>query len=276
MLTLFPARRCARLPTTSCSTPRAARRIAFAIARARGVAVGDHGQPAQAQQVGAAVGVRVEAGPQSARGRADQEAAELAARVAVISSRSASSSVEIVPSSSFRTMFPVKPSQTTTSAAPAAGRGPRRCRRSSSARRRRAGRAPRASAGCPSPPPRRSRAGAPRARDVEHLLAKTGAHVRELEQVLGPRVGVRARVEQHRGPVLAGITTAIAGRATPAGGAARGSRRPASRRCSLPRRPHPLALPTARQAATSELSGLPGPLGRLLVHRDLLRRLDQR
>ncbi len=34
--------------------------------------------------------------------------------------------------------------------------------------------------------------------DAEHLLGEDGAHRRELEQVLGPRVGVRSAVEEHR------------------------------------------------------------------------------
>ena len=75
--------------------------------------------------------------------------------------------------------------------------------------------------------------------DVEDLLGEDGAHVRELEQVLGARVGVRAAVEQHRrrraerrdrdrdrGPEDAGDAAQV--RAGP---------RRASRRCSRPRRP---------------------------------------
>src|SRR5581483_6916433 len=40
--------------------------------------VGDHGEAAEAEQVGAAVGVGVEPRAEAARGRPDQEAAELA------------------------------------------------------------------------------------------------------------------------------------------------------------------------------------------------------
>src|SRR6266536_4104921 len=43
-----------------------------------GVAVGDHRQAAQPEQIGAAVCVRIEAGTQAARRRPDQQAAELA------------------------------------------------------------------------------------------------------------------------------------------------------------------------------------------------------
>ena len=79
----------------------------------------DHGEALQAEQVGAAVGVRIEAGAHPARGRPDQEAAELAASASPRSPRgAASSSSLIVPSSSFSAMLPVKPSVTTTSAAP--------------------------------------------------------------------------------------------------------------------------------------------------------------
>ena len=125
----------------------------------------DHGEAAQAEQVGAAVGVRVEplrAGGAPPGGSAGRRACPRG--VAVISSRSASSSVLIVPSSSFSATLPVKPSQTTTSAAPRS-----RSRLSALPREvevvgsRPAARAPRASAGCPSRPPRRSRAAAPRA-----------------------------------------------------------------------------------------------------------------
>src|SRR5689334_18981761 len=48
--------------------------------RPAAVSVGDHREPAEAEQVRAAVGVRVEAGTQATCGRPDQEAAELAAR----------------------------------------------------------------------------------------------------------------------------------------------------------------------------------------------------
>ncbi len=40
----------------------------------------DHGQPPQPEQIGAAVGLGIESGAQSARGRADQQAAGLAPR----------------------------------------------------------------------------------------------------------------------------------------------------------------------------------------------------
>src|SRR5687768_13390561 len=46
----------------------------------RGIAVGDDRDSAQAEQVGAAVGVRIEPLAQVARSRADEETADLAAR----------------------------------------------------------------------------------------------------------------------------------------------------------------------------------------------------
>src|SRR4051812_256289 len=45
----------------------------------RGIAVGDHREAAQAEQVGAAIGVRIEAMPEVPGSRADQETADLAA-----------------------------------------------------------------------------------------------------------------------------------------------------------------------------------------------------
>ena len=102
--------------------------------------------------------------------------------------------------------------------------------------------------------------------------AKTAPMRRELHEVLGPRVGVRAGVDQHRwGRGVAGITTAIPGRWTPgsrltceqrrgehgAGVAGRDARRAAS------------PSPTARTARTSDESGFVAHrLGGLVVHRD--------
>ena len=76
--------------------------------------MGDHGEPAKAQQVAAAVGVRVEPSAETPGRGADQQPAELSLAVAVISSRSASSRPRMVPSSSFSATLPVNPSVTTT------------------------------------------------------------------------------------------------------------------------------------------------------------------
>ena len=111
--------RSASRSTTPCSTPRAASADRVRDRAAAGVAVGDHGEAAQAEQIGAAVGVRVEpraqprappagsAGRRASRARwpRSPRAARRAARL-------------IVPSSSFSATLPVKPSVTTTSAAP--------------------------------------------------------------------------------------------------------------------------------------------------------------
>ena len=124
-------------------------------------------------------------------------------------------------------------------------------------------------------PPRRSRAGAPRARDAEHLLGEDRAHVRELEQVLGARVGVRAGVEQHgraaRARGSARRSPAASRRAGGGGGA--GPRR-ASRRCCRRRRPRrrrPSA--TARHGRDEARVGLRAHrVGRLVGHLDRLGR----
>ena len=81
--------------------------------------------------------------------------------------------------------------------------------------------------------------------------------MRELEQVLGPVVGVRARVDQHRRRrARVGIGTAIAGRSTP-GRRRRWSRPAASIAPVFPAETTASARPsaTARTAATSEESG---------------------
>ena len=86
--------------------------------RARGgVAVGDHDEAADTEQIGAAVGVGVEPAAQAPRRGADQEAAELAGRRArdLVAARPWIT-VRIVPSSVFSATLPVNPSVTTTSA----------------------------------------------------------------------------------------------------------------------------------------------------------------
>ena len=87
--------------------------------------------------------------------------------------------------------------------------------------------------------------------------AKIDAHVRELEQVLRARVGVRAAVEQHGGAVAGGDRHGDRGRWRHRGPGGSPADRPrASRPCSRPkrrRRQCPAAM--ARHEATSELSG---------------------
>ena len=78
----------------------------------------DHGEAAQAEQVGAAVGVRVEPVAKPPGRRPDQQAAELAGRRGGDLLAQRVEQLRIVPSSSFSATLPVKPSVTTTSAAP--------------------------------------------------------------------------------------------------------------------------------------------------------------
>src|SRR5581483_10664074 len=82
------------------------------------------------------------------------------------------------------------------------------------------------------------------ARQAEDLLGEDRAHVAELEQVLGARVRVRAAVEEHR-------------RTVPRRDRDRDRRPEASIAPVFPAETTASAdpSPTARQAATSELSG---------------------
>ena len=237
------------------------------------VAVRDHGQPAQAEQVRAAVGVRVEARAQPPRGRPDQQPAELARASSRRSPRAAGRAARrSSPSSSFSAMLPVKPSVTRRRRRRAAGRGPRRCRRSRSRRASRSSACASSVSWLPfsgsSPIESRRTVGS---RDAEDLRGEDRAHDAELEQVLGPAVGVRAGVDQHaRRPSRVGIGTAIAGRSTP-GSRRRWSRPAASIAPVFPAETTASASPsaTARTAATSDESGFAAHgLGRLLGHLD--------
>ena len=157
--------------------------------------------------------------------------------VAVISARSASSRVRIVPSRSFSVTFPVKPSVTTTSEAPREDVAPLGVALEVEvARREELVRLERQLV-----PLLRLLADREephlRVRDAEDLLGEDGAHRRELEEVLRPGVGVRAAVEQHRRAAAPrdrdGDRRPHARRGC---GAARGGRPRASRRCSRRRR----------------------------------------
>ena len=197
--------------------------------------------------------------------------------VAEISSRSASRSSLIVPSSSFRATFPVKPSATTTSAA----------KRS----RSRASVFPLKF----SPLSREERVRfedevvallrllADReqphlgVRPLEDLLGEDRAHVRELHEVLGPRVGVRPGVDQHRRPVARREHDR--------------DRRPVDalqppdleqprreHRAGVPGRDDGVGTPLADGAVRHDERALrlrTDGLGGLLVHRDPLGRLDE-
>ena len=155
--------------------------------------MGDDGEAAQPEQVRAAVGVGVEAVAQAPRAGRISRPPSLPRRRGEISSRSSSSSSPIVPSSSFSATLPVKPSATTTSAAPRSrSRASVLPAKSSSASREQRVRLERDRVAL-----LRLLADREQAHlgigHVEDLLGEDGAHVRELEEVLGPRVGVGAR-----------------------------------------------------------------------------------
>ena len=220
----------------------------------------DDDEAAQAEKVGAAVGLGIEPAPQLASRRPNEEAADLAARGRRRSPRAARRSVvPMPPSSVFRATLPVKPSQTTTSAD--AAQEIAALDVADEAQRARLEQVVRLAdeACCPSRAPPRSRAARPTAADAQRVLGEERAHVGELEQVLGARVGVRARVEQDARAVRApGAGSRSPGGALRAGG--RISTRPAASIAPVfPAESATSALPslTARQAAKSELSRLP-------------------
>ena len=173
----------------------------------------DHDEPAQAEQV-SAVRVGVQNASRDPRRGANEQAAEPGpARRRDFVSKRAQHTANRSPSV-FSATLPVKPSQTTTSASPSSSARPPCCPRNGR-RRPRAARASRASAGslsASSPIPKEPDC---RVGDVEELLGEDRTHVRELDEVLGPPVCVRAAVDQHRRPAPSGITIAIPGRWTP-------------------------------------------------------------
>ena len=157
---------------------------------------------------------------------------------ATISSRSDSSTVRIVPSSTLSAMLPVKPSQTTTSAAPSSRSRPSTLPTNRSSVRRRAARCASRVSRLPfsgsSPIESRPTVGTA---DADDLLGEDRAHVGELEQVLRAGVGVGAGVDQDRRARGARESA----RRSPAGSRraaarSRAARRPASLRCCRPRR----------------------------------------
>ena len=237
----------------------------------------DHGEPAQAEQVRAAVGVRVEPRAQPPRGRPDQQPAELAAWRSPRSPRAARRAARRRrPRAAFSVTFPVKPSVTKTSAAP----------RSRSR---------------PSAFPAKSIPAASRSSVVRlerelvallRLLAdREQAHARAARRRgsparrpspstrtgAGARAGCRRSRRRRSAPrrrSRVGSGTAIAGRSTP-GSRRRWSRPAASIAPVFPAETTASAPPsaTARTAATSDESGFAAHgLGRLLGHLDPVRR----
>ena len=165
----------------------------------------DDAEPAQAEQVGAALQLRVDLLAEAAeRGRA--AAGRRASRASRTSRRRAPRRAIVceTPSISFSAMLPVKPSVTTTSATPLVTSPPSTLPTNSNASLPAPTRS--SSSACAS-----STSGLPRlllavrqqpdarARDAEHGARQRRAHERELHEVLAPHVGVRADVEQrHR------------------------------------------------------------------------------
>ena len=151
----------------------------------------------------------------------------------------------IVPSSSFSATLPVKPSQTTTSAAPSSSSRLSALPANASSLAASSACASRVSwlPFSASSPIERSRTSRPL--EPEDLLGEDRAHVGELEQVLGAVVRVRARIEQDgrasaggdrhrdRRPQHAGDATQMEGRRR----ASRPCSRPRGRRRRGPRRP---------------------------------------
>ena len=112
---------------------------------------------------------------------------------------------------------------------------------------------------------------------LEDLLGEDRAHVRELDEVLGARVCVGARVEQDRGAALGGNDDADR-RAHHAGEAAEGEQAGREHRARVPGGDDRVRVVFADRAAGGDeravrlrLHGL----RRLLVHADRLGRLDE-
>ena len=184
-----------------------------------------------------------------------------------ISARKPSKTDRIVPSSSFSETLPVKPSVTTTSAAPSSSQRlstlPAKFRSLAAMQRVRLLRR--------LVPLRRLLADGEQADlgpcDLEDLLREDRAHRRELEQMLRLRLRVRARVDQHRRPAHGRDDDSDRRpHHSRAAAVSRAATRPASRPCSPPRRrpPCPRGLPTCtRQRASCPASrGRPPPASR--------------
>src|ERR671934_824982 len=248
--------RCSSRPTTSCSTPRAASRTAFAIARGDELPCAITARPRRPSRyappyVSGSRRVR----SRRAAGRISRPPS-FPRGVAVISSRKAASRFAIVPSSSFRTTLPVKPSVTTTSAAP------RRMSRPSVLPAKLSPLA--ASSSCASsvswfpfsassPIESRRISGFPTSRISS---AKTAPMCANCSRSSGRASAFAPESSRTEAPRRAGMVTAIAGRRTP-GILRSSSRHAASIAPVLPAETTACALPspTTRHAVTSELAG---------------------
>ncbi len=175
----------------------------------------------------------------------------------------------IVPSSSFRETLPVKPSVKQLAALdvaaelePALGQEPVRLERELVALLRLL--------------PDREQADV-RLRPVEDLLGEDRAHVRELEQVLGAGIGVRPRVDQHRGTPPGGDDDRDP-RPQDAGDPAEDDQAGSEHRAGVARRDNGIGVTLGDRAAGEDERALrlaANGLRGLLVHRDRLGRLDE-
>src|SRR5436190_15176286 len=114
-------------------------------------------------------------------------------------------------------------------------------------------------------------------RDAEDLAREHGSHVRELEEVVGARVRVRARIDQHRRPASPGDRYGDR-RPVYAANPAQLNEAGCEHRAGVPCRDDRVgaALPDEPARDHERALGLRADsLGRLLVHRDLVGRLDE-
>ena len=176
-------------------------------AGAREAPVRHDAEPAQPEQVGAALPLGVDLLAKAAERAAQQQRRRASPRVEdIAASRTAPRIVCETPSISFSATLPVKPSVTTTSATPAghvaaldvadelerAVAGAGALAQLARAPRRTSG-LPRSASSPLDSSPTRGRC------DAEHGARERGAHERELDEVLAAHLGVRADVEQrHR------------------------------------------------------------------------------
>src|SRR6266540_1815794 len=254
--TVLPSR-CASRPTTSWSTPRAARRTALAIARREEFPCAITARPRRPSRYAPPyVSGSSRFRSRRAAGRISRPPS-LPRVVAVISWRNASSRFAIVPSRSLSVTLPVKPSVTTTSAAPRSRSRPSvlppklRSLAASSACASSVNWLPFSAS---SPIESRRTSGL---RTSRISSAKTAPMCANWSRSLGRASAFAPESMRTDGPRRDGIVTAIAGRRTPR------TRRSSSRHAAsiapvLPAETTARASPspTARHAATRELFGL--------------------